>query len=417
MEKSKKFKEHMQKSVIKKIIALITVGVFLYIVGLLLVTLTSNEINASQNLQKIKVKFISLYQYNEDYLLSDTTMDLCRELLFNNSDTFKIENSLRHLNKGSDVKNKAILCDSDFNIVYTSYSENELTSYLYNYNSAICYKTSQSSEDKIYNAVFVELDKYSDYIFVKPVFDDGIIIGYFSLYLQGSDWNYQMSELNFDGIITDKRNNVIFFSRSSLITNNYIFEVDKSKIYYVGKERFWLGHETLQEYGVNIYSLVYYPSNVAFLIGIIVIIIMGFLWYKLANQMAAYMAEKNSTSITKLVSEIQIIRKDDQNYRVKMDTGDEFEDVAYQINYMLDNICILNKKNTELLKLNCKIEINQLTAQINPHFLYNTLEIIRNFVLLDAVFVKVVVAFFLIIFLSPQSIRIYSTVRLTTSLL
>jgi hypothetical protein len=34
-----------------------------------------------------------------------------------------------------------------------------------------------------------------------------------------------------------------------------------------------------------------------------------------------------------------------------------------------------------------------------------------------AVFVKVVVAFFLIIFLSPQSIRIYSTVRLTTSLL
>jgi hypothetical protein len=33
------------------------------------------------------------------------------------------------------------------------------------------------------------------------------------------------------------------------------------------------------------------------------------------------------------------------------------------------------------------------------------------------VFVKVVVAFFLIVFLSPQSIRIYSTVRLTTSLL
>jgi hypothetical protein len=34
-----------------------------------------------------------------------------------------------------------------------------------------------------------------------------------------------------------------------------------------------------------------------------------------------------------------------------------------------------------------------------------------------SVFVKVVVAFFLIVFLSPQSIRIYSTVRLTTSLL
>jgi sensor histidine kinase YesM len=99
--------------------------------------------------------------------------------------------------------------------------------------------------------------------------------------------------------------------------------------------------------------------------------------------MAESMAKNNAASINKLVSEIRIIRKINHKHRVEIDSGDEFEDVAYHINYMLDNIDKLNNKNTELLKLNNTIEMNQLTAQINPHFLYNTLEIIRNLVLWD----------------------------------
>ena len=43
----------------------------------------------------------------------------------------------------------------------------------------------------------------------------------------------------------------------------------------------------------------------------------------------------------------------------------------------------MNSRNTELLRLKNQTEIGQLTAQINPHFLYNTLEIIRNLVVFD----------------------------------
>jgi sensor histidine kinase YesM len=194
-----------------------------------------------------------------------------------------------------------------------------------------------------------------------------------------------MSDWNFDGVITDKRNNVIFYSKPSLITNNYKFEIGKSRIGYLDKDRYWMVSEQLQDYEVTIYSLIYNPNNSTYLIGLAVIAVMGFLWYQIANQMAASMAENNAASINKLVKEIRIIRKKDHNHRVEMDSGDEFEDVAYQINYMLDNIRDLNTKNTELLKLNNIIEMNQLTAQINPHFLYNTLEIIRNLVLQDSV--------------------------------
>jgi sensor histidine kinase YesM len=377
MENKGKFKEQMQKSVLKRIIALI--------VGLLLVTFATNEINARNNLKKLKEVFISLYQNNEDYLLDDTTMDICREILVDGSNTNLLENSFHRFNTEDKVQNEVILCDTDWNIKFTTYSEKELTSYHHNYNNAICYNARNCTENEIYNAVYFNTDSYYDYIFVKPVFDQNKIVGYISLYLLGSDWNYYMSDWNFDGVITDKRNNIIFYNKPSLITNNYKFEVDKSKLCYLDGERYWLVSETLQEYGVTIYSLIYYPNNSAFLIGVFVIAVMGLLWYKIANQMAASMAENNAASINKLVSEIRIIRKRDHNHRVEMASGDEFEDVAYQINYMLDHIRDLNMKNTELLQLNNTIEMNQLTAQINPHFLYNTLEIIRNLVLWDGV--------------------------------
>ena len=96
------------------------------------------------------------------------------------------------------------------------------------------------------------------------------------------------------------------------------------------------------------------------------------------------MAENNAASIERLVSEIRIIRKGDYDHRIQMNTDDEFTEVGYQVNHMLDSIQALNDRNTELLKLNSRIEMDQLTAQMNPHFLYNTLEIIRNLVVFDA---------------------------------
>ena len=43
-------------------------------------------------------------------------------------------------------------------------------------------------------------------------------------------------------------------------------------------------------------------------------------------------------------------------------------EVGYQVNHMLDSIQALNDRNTELLKLNSRIEMDQLTAQMNPIF-------------------------------------------------
>lgn len=55
-------------------------------------------------------------------------------------------------------------------------------------------------------------------------------------------------------------------------------------------------------------------------------------------------------------------------------TGDEIDDLFHSFQVMITEIKQLIKKNTEEQRLKRKSELNALQAQINPHFLYNTLD-------------------------------------------
>ena len=109
---------------------------------------------------------------------------------------------------------------------------------------------------------------------------------------------------------------------------------------------------------------------------------MGFVWFAMADWINLSMAEHHSKSIGALVHEIRIVQRD-PTHRIELHTDDEFEEVSQQINKMIEIITELNSRNTELIQLNAHIEMQQLMAQMNPHFLYNTLEIIRSFLSFD----------------------------------
>ena len=378
-----KFERQLRKSVAKKIFLLLGTGITLFIIGLLIVTYSTNRINAVNNLMMLKEVYKTLYQKNEAFLLNSSTMDYSRNILEHIGNTEKLGYEFNKFNSGCKVKNQIILSDNQGKVLYTSYDAEELT-HLKNYNSAICHNAKNSAEGKIYNSVFFSYGKYSDYIFVKPVYKNKEIIGFVSLYLSGDDWNYSLLNCNFDGVITDEMQNVIYASKPDLISQSNKFNGKDQGLYYYNQERFWVASEALPDYHVKIYSLIYYPKNSSyFLIGLTIIMIMGLCWFLLANWMANSMAKNNAELISKLANEIRIIQNGDYQHRIALDTQDEFSEVANRINHMLDNLSELNSRNTELLKLNNAMEINQLTVQMKPHFLYNTLEIIRNLVLLD----------------------------------
>ena len=363
----------------KRIILMILISSLLFLAGQFSATLAANELNASNHLKKLEEVFLRFDRQNREFLLNENTVKAVEAIIEGEdagaADEFK--NYFRRFDENCDVHNQVIITNTEGEVLFTSFGENQLSSYLVNYNNAVCYNARNCGEGDIYRAVYYDRGNYADALFIKPIFVEGEITGYITLFLSGSGWNFYLSESNFDGVITDLRQNVMYISKPGLADSSNKFYGTRHGSWTHGQARYWVVSKELPEFSAIIYSLVYYPGNETVYIGLSALFIMGAAWYGIARWMAKSMAENNAASIERLVSEIRIIRKGDYDHRIQMNTDDEFTEVGYQVNHMLDSIQALNDRNTELLKLNSRIEMDQLTAQMNPHFLYNTMDMIN----------------------------------------
>lgn len=119
-----------------------------------------------------------------------------------------------------------------------------------------------------------------------------------------------------------------------------------------------------------------------YIIGCLCAVLMfGVLFFTLLR-VSREIASRNSRSVETLHDELSIIQQGNVDHKIRLDTGDEFQEIAAHINSMLDTINELNRRNMELAKLNNSAEIAQLESRFHPHFLYNTLENIRYAILL-----------------------------------
>ncbi len=373
------FKNKLQKAVNKKIFLLIAIGCLLFSVGVYVMNYSTNQSNATKHLEALESEFNTIYDHTATYLLGENADRLFKRVLLEDVGLNTLSHSFYQFNVESLIKSDLILTNKDHEIVYTSYKEEELNLHQIQFNRVVCDNSLKPESGNIYNAIYYFGGNYSSYIFSKPIYENEDLIGYANIYLSGNEWNYHLADFNFNSVITDDMGNVIISSRKGLVAKINKFNPKiENHIFRQGENRYWTAAKYLNRYQVYIYALVYYPKNNSFFaVGLLIIIALGLFWFHLARQMTDAMAEKNASSVNELVKEIKIIRKEDSEYRIQMDTNDEFSEVAIQINRMLDTVKELNEKNTKLLELNNIIELKQLTAQFNPHFLYNTLEIIR----------------------------------------
>ncbi len=385
MENRESFQVKLKKMVISKLLTLVGTGVVLLAFGMILAVIVTNYKNAKDNGKLYEERFLEIYNQGHDFLCTPAIQELCKKILLYEEDTSRIPYLVYEFNASFPLNAKVVLSDKERNIKYRSFNEDEWDFYRKSFNKAICANAFNVSWGEIYTSVYYFDGNNSNYVLSKPIYANGMTIGYINLYIEEEGWEQYLHNAEYEGVITDDRDRVIYSSRQNFITgiNNFVVDT-KSPIITINGRRYWCNRRYLEQGEVYIYSLIYYPPNSILLLMVIgVIALMGICWFKLANDMAEAMAKSNSASINKLVSEIQIISKGDSEYRINIDTEDEFTAVGVQINQMLDNINDLNLKNTELLRVNNVTEINHLTAQINPHFLYNTLEIIRNLLVLD----------------------------------
>lgn len=384
-EQTTHFQKKLQYAARRRVFAIVLCSVILFIVSQYAVTLASNERNAGLHLEQLADSLSAIDAQSRSFLQDLEDEGVTQGVIAERSAAAveRMKTEFWKYQEACGIESKILITDEDTNILYTSFGESLLSSYLVNYNNAICYKVRQTAQTEAYRAVYYERGNYSDTMYVQPFYQDGTLEGFVTVFLSGSAWNFHLSESNFDGIITDERDNAMYVSKPGLLGGSNKYQGVEHGVWRTENgSRYWVTSRPLPELQAVVYSLVYYPPNRGIWIGFLLLLIMGFIWFATADWINLSMAEHHSKSIGALVHEIRIVQQDPA-HRIELHTDDEFEEVSQQINKMLEIITELNSRNTELIQLNARIEMQQLMAQMNPHFLYNTLEIIRSFLSFD----------------------------------
>lgn len=186
---------------------------------------------------------------------------------------------------------------------------------------------------------------------------------------------------SFNVVVTDKFGNVVVTTNENFKDNFGKAEknlrkaegysvIDKEK-YYVNKKEIYYSNLVLY----TISSVGYVVDN--FIDKMIYIIVFFFTILAAMYYAAKIIAEKKTKVIEEIVKAIENIKTGDLETRLNVDTNDEFGIIADSYNEMLLNIKKLIEINKEEAKHSAVMEIKQLESQFNPHFLFNTLEMLR----------------------------------------
>lgn len=222
----------------------------------------------------------------------------------------------------------------------------------------------------------------------KAIVRDDRIEGYITFDLFEEDLSRMISRnFSVDAAITDKYTNVVCTTneliankfrkiRSSFNTGTGFVKADADSYYLVRSQILW-GN-------ISIYTItsIGYTTSIFALIGALLIVL--FITLTLAMYYSARkIADSKTRAIDEIIAGINNVQNGNLDTTLNINTRDEFQIIAESYNQMLLDIKALIEVNREKVRQNVLSEIKQLESQFDPHFLFNTLEMIRYMVKLD----------------------------------
>ncbi len=237
------FQRKLQRSARTRVLTLVLCSVILFIVSQYAVTLASNERNAGLHLEQLADSLSAIDAQSRSFLQDLEDEGVTQGVIAERSAAAveRMKTEFWKYQEACGIESKILITDEDTNILYTSFGESLLSSYLVNYNNAICYKVRQTAQTEAYRAVYYERGNYSDTMYVQPFYQDGTLEGFVTVFLSGSAWNFHLSESNFDGIITDERDNAMYVSKPGLLGGSNKYRGVEHGVWRTGKRQPLLG--------------------------------------------------------------------------------------------------------------------------------------------------------------------------------
>lgn len=319
------------------------------------------------------------------------TMTAYSEELIRHSDTLyadflkaeasesNIYSNLYTINANQEIKGELILFDSDLEIIFVSNNRwVEDPSFKY-YMSLIA--TAERNQEPVIKRVYRDRNKDHNLLLVTTV---GNGEGYAAYVINGKDIRSRLNQLPAQFVVYDKFDNVLTSSTDQFMMgtlNKISTALFQDKFTY--QEDTYYSHR--EELSPELSLLVFKkgtinPTLIRF--GISIVAILVFIFTVFSFWFSKRVSTNNARSVGLLSNEMNLI-KENPNHLISLETQDEFEIISSEINKMLMELSGAHDKNIRLLKENLQAEKKMLEAQFNPHFLYNTLEIIRATISFD----------------------------------
>ena len=209
--------------------------------------------------------------------------------------------------------------------------------------------------------------------------DNNHVIGFIVFDILENEMNKIVhSSSNHHAVITDRYNNNIVSTNNALLDG-----IGKLKP-FLDKENNYVFNNSIIEGNAYIHTITYvgFIKNIYF-IGEIFLILLFLILVVSMLFIAKKISISKTKSIDKLLSAINSVQEGNLNTVVSINSNDEFEVIGQYCNKMIIRINELVEKNKEEARRNALSELKQLEAQFNPHFLFNTLEMLKYMIKTD----------------------------------
>ena len=382
--KKSRFQQELEQSVSRKLISSLLLGCLLFCIAIAVVNALNQNARREDHLESVASTFHEVYDNTSAFLLDAGHTELFLSELRKDQDNLRY--LISHYNVSALVEIQLILTDSEGNVRFTTFSEGEMNLHRQEFN-CIAVDNACHLMRAVYTTVYHFRANSSEYVMIHPLYRDGEYQGAAAVYLNENDWTKLFSQYQYDAILTKSNGDVITCSNSSFLSQknaNKYLPADAAQYVRVNGNRYLRSSRSLENGTVLAYSFIYSPTNYSYLfVGLLLIVLLGLSWAAMFARIMHAMTEQMVKSVDTLVRQIRIIRKEDPDHIIEIDTGDEIEEIARQVNKMVRSIQELSQRNIALAEVNNRMEMQNLQAQINPHFIYNTLDNIRYLIPTD----------------------------------
>lgn len=212
-------------------------------------------------------------------------------------------------------------------------------------------------------------------------------LGYIFFYFDDDEYYKVLGNSENQIYITDRYGNILISNANKFI--NSLGKIDrnfrdKERELLVEKNRYYFSKKRLEYFDFELYNITFigylvenFIKNCIYLSIIFTLLIL--LIYKVANKLA----EKKTIYLNEIINVIENIRIGNFDRKIYIHSNDEFEVIGNTFNSMMKNIKVLMEKNVEESRHSVISEIKQMESYFNPHFLFNSLELLKYSIHLD----------------------------------